>query len=118
MVKTAVEVRMRLKEEGYNVTVVNARFVKPVDENMIIDVLNNHKYIITMEENVINGGYGERVLRFISELNEYAEVINIAIPNVYVEHGNVELLKKEIGIDTESIVKKILRRVQDEVYYG
>lgn len=118
MVKTAVEVRARLKEEGYNTTVVNARFVKPIDENMIIDILNNHKYIVTMEENVINGGYGERVLRFISELNEYAEVINIAIPNVYVEHGNVELLKKEIGLDTDSIVNKILRRVQDEIYYG
>ena len=118
MVKTAVEVRERLKEEGYNATVVNARFVKPIDENMIIEVLRNHKYIVTMEENVINGGYGERVLRFISELNEYAEVINVAIPNVYVEHGNVDLLKKEIGLDTETIVNKILRRVQDEIYYG
>ncbi|MBQ3544076.1 MAG: 1-deoxy-D-xylulose-5-phosphate synthase [Lachnospiraceae bacterium] len=118
MVRTAVNVRNRLKEEGYNVTLVNARFVKPIDENMIIEVLNNHKYIVTMEENVINGGYGERVLRFISELNEYAEVINIAIPNVYVEHGNVDLLKKEIGLDSDSIVNKILRRVQDEVYYG
>ena len=118
MVKTAVDVRNRLKDEGYNVSLVNARFVKPIDENMIIEVLNNHKYIVTMEENVINGGYGERVLRFISELNEYAEVINIAIPNVYVEHGNVELLKKEIGLDTDSIVNKILRRIQDEVYYG
>lgn len=117
MVKTAVEVREALKENGHNVTVVNARFVKPIDEEMIIDVLKNHKYIVTLEENVVNGGFGERVLRFISEQNQYCEVINVAIPNVYVEHGNVELLKKEIGLDTQSIIDKILNRIEDRIVY-
>lgn len=111
MVKTAVEVREELKKEGYPVTVVNVRFVKPMDENMILEVLKHHKYIVTMEENVLNGGFGERALRFISEQGVCCDVLNIAIPNVYVEHGNVEILKQEIGLDTTSILYKIKARI-------
>ena len=112
MVKTAVEIREELKCEGYNVTLINARFVKPIDENMLLDVLLHHHVIVTMEENVLNGGYGERVLRFISEQESCCEVINIAVPNIYVEHGNVETLKKEIGLDKESILGKIKSRLK------
>lgn len=107
MVETAVSVRNELKNQGYNVTLVNARFVKPIDEDMIRKLLENHRYIVTMEENVLNGGYGERVLKFVSDQNMDCRVINIAIPNVYVEHGNVDILKKEIGLDAASIVRRI-----------
>lgn len=113
MVKTAVDVRDELKSQGYNVSLINARFVKPIDENTILEVLNHHKYIVTMEENVLNGGYGERVSRFIFEQNISCEVINIAVPNIYVEHGNVEVLKKEIGLDKESIIRKIKARLKN-----
>ncbi|MDE7430738.1 MAG: 1-deoxy-D-xylulose-5-phosphate synthase, partial [Lachnospiraceae bacterium] len=113
MVKTAVDVRDELKSQGYNVSLINVRFVKPIDENTILEVLNHHKYIVTMEENVLNGGYGERVSRFIFEQNISCEVINIAGPNIYVEHGNVEVLKKEIGLDKESIIRKIKARLKN-----
>ena len=107
MVAVAVEVRDELKRQGYNCTLVNARFVKPVDENMLLEIADIHDLVVTMEENVINGGYGERVTRFLAEQEKPCRVINIAIPNVYVEHGSVTLLKKELGIDKDSIVKRI-----------
>ena len=108
MVAVAVEVRDELKRQGFNCTLVNARFVKPIDENMLLEIADIHGLVVTMEENVINGGFGERVTRFLVEQEKSCRVLNIAIPNVYVEHGNVSLLKKELGIDKDSIVKRIL----------
>ena len=63
MVEVAVEIREALKAKGYSVTLVNARFVKPVDEKLLENLNENHRLIVTMEENVLNGGFGERVLR-------------------------------------------------------
>ena len=111
MVETAVDVRNELKSKGINVSLVNALFVKPVDEAMLEDLCVNHKYIVTLEENVLNGGFGERVNRFVSDINHDVKVINIAVPNAYVEHGNVQLLKKEIGLDKDSIVRKVMSNV-------
>ena len=65
-----------------------------------------------MEENVLNGGYGERVNRFVRESKLNMDVLQIAVPNQYVEHGNVDLLKKEIGLDADSIVRKIENRLK------
>jgi 1-deoxy-D-xylulose-5-phosphate synthase len=108
MVKTAKEVREELKEIGYNCSLVNARFVKPIDEDNILELVGEHKLIVTLEENVKNGGYGEKVLQFISEYGIKINILIIAIPDEYVEHGNVEILKKEVGIDKESIIKRII----------
>lgn len=113
MVKTAVEVREILKAMGYECSLINARFVKPLDTEIIEELSEEHELLVTMEENVINGGFGEHVVRYMNERSSDAsklEVINIAIPDEYVEHGNVDILKKEIGIDKESIVKKIVAK--------
>lgn len=116
MVGTAVEVRNRLKKEGYSVTLVNARFVKPIDEECLEKLSYTHYLYVTMEENVLNGGFGETVLRYVNSIENSVKVINIAIPNLYVEHGNIDILKKESGIDTESIVEKILNFSNAEGY--
>lgn len=109
MVKTAVEVRHMLKEIGYACSLVNARFVKPIDEEQIREVIKEHKLIVTMEENVEKGGYGDSVRRYVDEITEGAvKVLQIAIPDVYVEHGNVDLLKKELGMDDGTIAKRIV----------
>lgn len=108
MVKTAEEVRIRLKEEGYaNCSLVNARFVKPMDEEAILDAAADHKLIVTLEENVLSGGYSQKVMDFAYENKLDVKVLAITLPDAYVEHGNVELLKKEVGLDTETIVGKI-----------
>lgn len=108
MVRVAVEVRRQLKERGYSCSLTNARFVKPIDETAIAAAVKEHRLIVTMEENVLSGGFGERVRACVDELGDTCHVLNIGIPDEYVEHGNVELLKEEIGIDADSIVKKIM----------
>ena len=112
MINTAIKVRSRLKEQGLNVTLINARFLKPFDEKMIQDVANDHKVIITMEENVINGGYGVSVLRHVNNIGLDVRVIPIAIPNMYVEQGNVEKQRIECGIDAESIYHRIIKELK------
>ena len=108
MVKTAEGVRERLKECGFSCTLVNARCVKPMDEEMVRRLSATHRLIVTMEENVESGGFGERVRTFADEQELPGQILSITIPDEYVEHGNVELLKKEIGIDEETVTKRIL----------
>ena len=110
MVKTAETVRDKLKSMGHRVSLVNARFVKPIDEAAVLDAASGHRLIVTMEENVASGGYGEKVLNCIHEnraLFQSCECICITLPDAYVEHGNVELLKREVGVDAESITSRI-----------
>ena len=108
MVKVALEVREQLKERGYSCSLTNARFVKPIDEQAVKEACREHRLIVTMEENVASGGYGEKVRAYVDGIGAPVKVLTIAIPDEYVEHGNVELLKREIGIDADSIVMKIM----------
>lgn len=110
MVKTAVEVRRRLKEMGYSCTLVNARFVKPIDTDCIKELCGEHRLLVTMEENVKSGGYGEKVLDFLTASGLPAQILNIAIPDEYVEHGNVDLLYQEVGIDARSVTGRIIEK--------
>lgn len=107
MVKVAFTVRERLKEKGFSCSLANARFVKPIDEELIREACRNHRLIVTMEENVASGGFGDRVREFVDSLGVETKVLGIAIPDEYVEHGNVELLKQETGIDAVSVEEKV-----------
>lgn len=107
MVKTAEAVRTALKEQGRAVSLINARFVKPIDEAAISEACREHVLIVTLEENVASGGFGEKVLDYMNRSGLKNRYLNISLPDAYVEHGNVELLKQEIGIDADSIVKRI-----------
>ena len=112
MVKTAVEVRESLKAEGYSCSLINARFVKPLDDAMT-EMADRHKLVVTLEENVKNGGFGERFRLAYEECGAHKnrpEFLHIALPDAYVEHGNVELLKKELKIDAASIKEAILEK--------
>ncbi len=112
MVKTGEAVRDKLKELGYRVSLVNVRFVKPIDEDAIVTADKTHKLIVAMEENVFSGGYGEKVLACMDKHNLTSSFVSVSIPDAYVEHGNVEILKKEIGIDTDSIVEKVKKAIE------
>lgn len=113
MVKTAVAVRERLKQAGYRVTLVNARFVKPLDEECLEQLCVSHSLIVTMEENVLNGGYGEIVTRYIESYHHEIEVLNIGVPNFYLEHGSTDLLRKECGLDEDTIIRKIAEKYNE-----
>jgi len=111
MVKTAEAVYAKLKEQGKKVSLLNARFVKPIDEEAVLEACENHTLFVTMEENVASGGYGEKVLDCLQKNGKEVPLLRIAIPDAYVEHGSVDLLKKEIGLDAESITKQILEKL-------
>lgn len=107
MVKTAEQVRLKLKEAGYACSLANARFVKPIDEEMVKKAAAGHKLIVTLEENVASGGFGEKVRNCLDSHKLANNLLSVHIPDAYVEHGSVDLLKKEIGMDAESIFEQI-----------
>ncbi|MDD7391104.1 MAG: 1-deoxy-D-xylulose-5-phosphate synthase [Lachnospiraceae bacterium] len=114
MVETAVEVRSRLKELGYAVSLINMRFVSPIDDRCLTKVVKNHSLLVTMEENVLKGGFGEHVCTWLEEAGSRADILNAAVPDIYVEHGNVDILKNEIGLDADFILKRILERIGEQ----
>ena len=107
MVSTGEHVREKLKEEGYSCTLANARFVKPFDKELVERLAKNHRLIVTMEENVLQGGFGLPVTAYIHEHHPQVKVLNIALPDAYVEHGNVSVLREGLGIDSDSIIRKL-----------
>lgn len=107
MVKTAEQVRDRLKAAGHACSLVNVRFVKPADEKMIRRAAAGHRLIVTMEENVASGGYGDRVRACLADAESSTRLYTVTLPDAYVEHGNTELLKRELSLDADSIFEKI-----------
>lgn len=107
MVSTGEHVRAKLKEEGVSCTLANACFVKPFDKELVDRLAKNHRLIVTMEENVLQGGFGLPVTAYIHEHYPQVKVMNIALPDAYVEHGNVSVLRKGLGIDSDSIIQRL-----------
>jgi len=103
-----------LEREGISVTVVNGRFVKPIDERLLSEIARNHPIIITVEENVIKGGFGSAVDEFLSSWFT-GKVINVGIPDRFIEHGNQDLLRRIVGIDAEGIKRAVLDAVRKTV---
>ena len=111
MMEVALQAKEELQKHNINCSVVNARFLKPIDEECIEKLTKDHNIIVTLEENVLTGGYGEAVLRFVNSCGLNAKVINIGIPNMYLEHGNVDVLKKEVGLTAENVVNRVLEEL-------
>ena len=107
MVSTAEHVRDKLKEEGIQCTLANGRFIKPVDEDLVRILAQTHDLIVTLEENVLKGGFGLEVTAFVHKNYPHVKVLNIALPDAYVEHGNVSLLRESLGIDSDSVIRAI-----------
>ena len=112
MVQTAEKVAEILKEQGIEATVINARFAVPFDKEKVAELTQNHKLLVTMEENVTSGGFGEHIASYVNENDLDIKVQVIAIPDAYVEHGNVTRLKEDIQIDAASVSKRILNLYQ------
>ncbi len=106
MAELADRVRRGIKETGYSCSLINARFVKPLDTALLEELAKDHKLIVTIEENVITGGFGEQVMDYISRAGLNVRVRNIGIGDEYVEHGNVDVLRREVGLDKDVIVKQ------------
>ena len=108
MMEVAEEVYQQLKQKGLSCSLVNARFVKPMDQEVLTQLAQNHRVFVTIEDGIQAGGYGENVEKFVYRSKLPVHVIVNAIPDQYVEQGNISQLRKEIGLDAESIVEKII----------
>ena len=110
MVQTAMEVAEKLKQDGYEPTVINMRFVQPWDKQCVDKLNGTHKLVVTMEENVLSGGMGEKIAAYISAKNYSMQVLMVGIPNEFIEHGTISELKQILGIDRDGIIAKIKNR--------
>ncbi len=108
MVETAAQVRSHLRDLGYGCSLVNARFIKPLDEECLQRMASSHKLIVTLEENVRTGGFGDHVLEYLNDISSDVRVINIALPDDYIEHGSVDVLRRETLLDRDSILRRII----------
>ena len=105
MVSTAQHVREKLKDVGFDCTLANGRFIKPVDYELADRLAAAHELLVVLEENVLQGGYGLQVKAYVQERYPQVKVLNIALPDAYVEHGNVSVLREELGIDSDSVIR-------------
>lgn len=112
MVKTAEEVCDGLLQKGIDATFINARFAMPFDESAICEMAKEHRLLVTMEENVLSGGFGEHIISYVQQEELGIAVLPIAIPDAYVEHGNVEQLKRDLQLDAVSIVDRIINKLK------
>lgn len=107
MVETAMEVEELLAKDGNDATVVNLRFAKPLDYEMLDEVLDYHSLIVTMEENVLSGGVGEHICRYVELHSTGVRVIACGIPDKFIHQGSIKELLEETGLDAQSIYQKI-----------
>ena len=107
MMETAKQVWETLKAKGYSCSLVNSRFVKPLDTELIKELSDTHKLFVTIEESIVTGGYGAGVVQYAAEQKLPVQVLINGIRDQFVEHGSISQLRKDIQLDAESIVGKI-----------
>lgn len=112
MVETGYEVAKKLKEYGKNITLINSRFIKPLDEKLIKEIAEEHSLIITLEDNVKIGGFGSCINDILIENSYKGEIMNIAFPDVFIEHGSIDELFKQYNMDTEGILNRIREKIR------
>lgn len=113
MVETALETALVMAELNINAAVIDARFAKPIDRELINEWANRCGKVITMEDNTIVGGFGEGVMEILSNCTPPKEVMTMGIPDRFIEHGRTELLFEDIGLTPETITEKALLRWPD-----
>jgi 1-deoxy-D-xylulose-5-phosphate synthase len=115
-VAPALEAAGELAKKGVEATVVNARFAKPLDKSLIIDLSGRIKRIVTVEENVLNGGFGSSIIKLLQESGRCdVTVKNIGIPDEFVEHGTQAILRSKYGLDANGIARQVLKLFPDSV---
>lgn len=114
MVRTAVQVTENLRNCGYEPTLVNMRFVKPLDMDLLEILREDHSLIVTMEENVKSGGFGEQVMTYYGSRLQSPAVRIVAIEDKFVPHGSVEDLMHQQQMDSASVTERILRWKEEQ----
>ncbi|RXM57185.1 1-deoxy-D-xylulose-5-phosphate synthase [Clostridium tetani] len=109
MVEKAFNVKETLKERNIDIGLINATFVKPIDKEMLNKIIDEEKTIITLEDNVILGGFGNSVLNYVRDTNSNIKVVNLGFKDEFIPHGKVDDLFKMYGLDEEAILKEVMK---------
>jgi len=111
-VKVALDAANKLAEHEISATVADARFVKPLDTELIAALAADHDLLVTIEDNVVQGGFGSAVLEHLEDSHgpgaERARVIRVGLPDAYVTHGKPALLHEEVGLTGEAVCERVL----------
>ena len=113
MVKTAEQVWLRLQKEGICATLVNMRFVKPLDTGLLDELRKEHDLIITLEENVKSGGFGEQVLGYYTQQQSKVHIQIIALEDQFIPHGSVSDLMRQQKIDVDSVECRVKNWIKE-----
>ncbi len=117
MVQNAYKAVEELEKLGIDVTLINAKFIKPLDKNMIKYVYECHDIVFTIEDNVIGGGFGEFVLEYVNSIDSYKKTILMGYNDKFIHHGSVSELYKEFELDSIGIKNKVIENIKGD-YYG
>jgi len=113
MLKAAAEAAELLKADGYQPMLVNMRFIKPLDEDVLLKAAEKCEYIVTVEDNVKMGGFGSKVLEFYGERGLQKDILNLGFPDRYIEQGTQPQLFTRYGLDAAGIYESIRKRLGD-----
>jgi 1-deoxy-D-xylulose-5-phosphate synthase len=102
-----------LKQNGYNPTLVDARFVKPLDTEAYCQLLAKHHTVVTLEDNVLPGGFGAGLAELIVDQCVQTRLLRFGLPDAFVEHGEIPQLYKSLEIDGESVARKVLKHMEE-----
>ena len=103
----AQELALQLKELGFSAAVINPRFVKPLDRDLLARYAQRVGVIVTFEDHVLMGGFGSAVLESLSEMRLETPIVRIGWPDRFIEHGKVEALRAKYGISVEAALEKL-----------
>ncbi len=112
MVPVAVAAGQLLEEAGKSVTIVNARVVRPLDQELVLDLAHRHSYIFTLEENVIHGGLGSLVMACLAEHEATCRVKVLGLPQEFIEHGKQKALREAYGLCPEAVAETIMHKLR------
>ncbi len=96
-----------LYREGIRIGVVNGRFAKPIDEELMDKIIGRYEVIVTVEDNTVVGGFGSAVLEWLARKGVTKKVINLGVPDMFIEHGNQKILRNKVGVDSEGITETV-----------
>lgn len=96
-----------LEEDGYEIGLANPRYLKPIDTDMLDELAKSYSLIVTVEEGILNGGYGSMVMQYLYQKGYQGQIYNIGIKDEFVEHGSIRELRNMLKIDGESIAESV-----------
>jgi 1-deoxy-D-xylulose-5-phosphate synthase len=107
MVDYSIKAAKLLAGDGIHSEIINMRFIKPLDTDMLDDIVQKHNKIVTLEESTLVGGFGSGILEYLNENKYKNDVLRIGLPDKFIEHGTQSELHHILEIDSAGIAKKV-----------